>query len=69
MKHRGYCQVDPAKGTGSCSLNHPTIAIIHGLEEADGVRALIVELVEEVHARRAVCTRNWRELKSEGERG
>src|SRR4051794_12438967 len=28
------------------SLNHPNIAHIHGLEEADGVRALVMELVE-----------------------
>ena len=28
------------------SLNHPNIAIIHGLEEADGIRALVMELVE-----------------------
>src|SRR5678815_3003212 len=28
------------------SLNHPNIAIIHGLENADGVRALVMELVE-----------------------
>src|SRR5262245_20604863 len=28
------------------SLNHPNIAIIHGLEKADGVRALVMELVE-----------------------
>src|SRR4030095_14473974 len=28
------------------SLNHPNIAIIHGLERADGVRALVMELVE-----------------------
>ena len=28
------------------SLNHPSISIIHGLEEADGVRALVLELVE-----------------------
>ena len=28
------------------SLNHPNIAAIHGLEEADGIRALAVELVE-----------------------
>jgi serine/threonine protein kinase len=27
------------------SLNHPNIAIIHGLENADGVRALVMELV------------------------
>jgi serine/threonine protein kinase len=28
------------------SLNYPNIAAIHGLEEADGVRALVMELVE-----------------------
>ncbi|MCI0439764.1 MAG: protein kinase, partial [Chloroflexi bacterium] len=28
------------------SLNHPNIAAIHGLEEADGVRFLVLELVE-----------------------
>src|SRR5476649_1021149 len=28
------------------SLNHPNIAHIHGLEEANGVRALVMELVE-----------------------
>ena len=28
------------------SLNHPNIGGIHGLEEADGVRALVLELVE-----------------------
>ena len=28
------------------SLNHPNIAAIHGLEEAVGVRALVLELVE-----------------------
>jgi serine/threonine-protein kinase len=28
------------------SLNHPNIAGIHGLEEADGMRALVLELVE-----------------------
>src|SRR5229473_396966 len=28
------------------SLNHPHIATIHGLEESDGVRALVMELVE-----------------------
>ena len=27
-------------------LNHPNIAIIHGLEKADGIRALVMELVE-----------------------
>ena len=28
------------------SLNHPNIAIIHGLEKADGGRALVMELIE-----------------------
>jgi serine/threonine protein kinase len=28
------------------SLNNPNIAIIHGLEKADGIRALVMELVE-----------------------
>ncbi len=28
------------------ALNHPNIAHIHGLEEADGIRALVMELVE-----------------------
>src|ERR1700730_1643617 len=28
------------------SLNHPNIAQIHGLEESDGVRALVMELIE-----------------------
>jgi serine/threonine protein kinase len=28
------------------ALNHPNIAHIHGLEEAHGVRALVMELVE-----------------------
>ena len=39
------------------SLNHPNIAQIHGLEEADGVRALVLELVEgPTLADRAVST-------------
>jgi eukaryotic-like serine/threonine-protein kinase len=28
------------------SLNHPNIAHVHGLEESNGVRALVMELVE-----------------------
>src|SRR5215510_5039313 len=28
------------------SLNHPNIAIVHGFEKSDGVRALVMELVE-----------------------
>ena len=27
-------------------LNHPNIAHIHGIEDADGIRALVMELVE-----------------------
>ena len=30
------------------SLNHPNIAAIHGLEDSDGIRALVLELVEGV---------------------
>ena len=28
------------------SLNHPNIAAIHGLEESEGIRALVLELIE-----------------------
>ncbi len=28
------------------SLNHPNIAAIHGLEESEGIKALVMELVE-----------------------
>src|SRR5262245_58565612 len=28
------------------SLNHPNIAIVHGFERADGIPALVMELVE-----------------------
>ena len=28
------------------SLNHPNIGTIYGLEEADGVKALVLELIE-----------------------
>src|SRR5216110_450142 len=28
------------------SLHHPNIAIIHGLEESNGIKALVLELVE-----------------------
>ena len=32
------------------SLNHPNIAIIHGLEKSDGVTGLVMELVEGRHS-------------------
>ena len=35
------------------SLNHPNIAQIYGLEKADGMRALVMELVEGEDSRRA----------------
>ena len=34
------------EATTLASLNHPNIAHIHGLEESNGVRALVMELVE-----------------------
>ncbi len=34
------------------SLNHPNIASIYGLEESDGVKALVLELVEDPLAER-----------------
>ena len=30
----------------TASLNHPNISQVHGLEESDGVRALVMELVD-----------------------
>jgi serine/threonine protein kinase len=42
------------------SLNHPNIAAIHGLEDAGGVRALVLELVEgETLAERPIAQRNY----------
>ena len=35
------------------SLNHPNIAQIYGLEKTDGIRALVMELVEGDDARRS----------------
>ena len=47
------------------SLNHPNIAIIHGLEKADGIRALVMELIEgptptELDSAQLQSTRQWR---------
>ncbi|MCA1563581.1 MAG: hypothetical protein LC804_26130 [Acidobacteria bacterium] len=36
----------PLKAQTLASLNHPHIAHIHGLEESNGVRAIVMELVE-----------------------
>src|ERR1041385_2189405 len=36
----------PREAEVLASLNHPNIAAIHGLEEADVTRALVMELVE-----------------------
>ncbi len=49
------------------ALNHPNIAVIHGLEEASGVRFLVLELVAgeslaEVLSRGALPTRRALEL-------
>ncbi len=35
------------------SLNHPNVASIYGIEESDGIRALVLELVEGADARGA----------------
>ena len=35
------------------TLNHPHIGAIYGLEETDGVTALVLELVDGPHARRS----------------
>ena len=46
------------------SLNHPNIATIHGLEEADGKQALALELVEgEDLAERTGGHQLWPELR------
>jgi serine/threonine-protein kinase len=38
------------------SLNHPNIAAIYGFEESNGVRALVMELVEgPTHSDRIAC--------------
>ena len=39
-----YKAESPREGQVLASLNHPTIAHIHELEEADGIRALVTEL-------------------------
>ena len=52
------------------SLNHPNIAHIHGIEEADGVTALVLELIEgEDLAQRLsrgplLSMKRWREASS-----
>src|SRR5262245_58291716 len=39
------------------SLNHPHIAAIHGIEESDGIRALVLELVEGATLARRIAAR------------
>ncbi len=39
------------------SLNHPNIAAIHGLEDSEGTKALVLELVEGVRLCRRGCCR------------
>ena len=42
------------------SLNHPNIGHIYGLEEAEGQKALVLELVERLHpSRTGQQTRMW----------
>ena len=39
------------------SLNHPHIAAVYGLEDADGIKALVMELVEGEDLAERICTR------------
>src|SRR6476660_673352 len=50
------------------SLNHPNIAHIHGLEESDGVRALVMELVEGEDLEEKLRKPEASSLKSAGSR-
>src|SRR2546428_3602896 len=48
------------------SLNHPNIASIYGLEESEGVRALVMELVEGPTLEERIATRNRRDSGGAG---
>ena len=52
------------------ALNHPGIAAIHGVEEADGIRALVLELVEgQTLADRLAATGRSRSRRRSASRG
>src|SRR5213594_4298470 len=51
------------------SLNHPHIAAIYGLEESNGTRALVLELVEARRSRNASPTGRFRSRKHSCLRG
>jgi serine/threonine-protein kinase len=51
------------------AFNHPNIAQIHGLEESDGVRALVMELVEGPTLAEIIARRGTAEAEAAPERG
>src|SRR5262249_61615117 len=51
------------------ALNHPNICAIYGLDEADGVRFLVLELVDGVTLARRLAAQAWRFLMPSPSRG
>src|SRR3954469_24040606 len=45
------------------ALNHPNIATIYGLEEADGIRALVMEVIEGPTLAEKIADPAWRQVK------